>query len=86
DQVLRAIGKTLVFDGRGRRVIDFAYALRNVRPESITLVGLPGSSVIRGAYLGEELRPVAAQFLAALRAGRVEPFLGSHPELILKER
>ncbi|HEU4426665.1 MAG TPA: LCP family protein, partial [Pilimelia sp.] len=47
DQVLRAIGKTLVFDGRGRRVIDFAYALRNVRPESITLVGLPGSSVIR---------------------------------------
>jgi len=87
DQVLRQIGKALVFDGRGHRLHDFAYTLRDLRPESITLVGLPGASVGRGSgYVGEQLKPVAGQFLAALRAGTVESFMASHPELVQRER
>jgi LCP family protein required for cell wall assembly len=87
DRVLRAVGGALVFDGRGRRVIDFAYALRDVEPADITLVGLPGASVGGGSgYLGEQLRPVGKQFLAAVRTDRVPQFLATHPELINKER
>lgn len=86
DRVLRALGDTLVFDGRGHEVIDFGYALREVRAESVTLVGLPGASVgVGGGYLGEELKPVAARFLAAVRSGQpadVAAVLARHPELL----
>jgi polyisoprenyl-teichoic acid--peptidoglycan teichoic acid transferase len=83
DRVLRALGDALTFDGRGHRVIDFAFALRRVTAERITLVGLPGGSVFGsgGGYLGEELQPVAEDFLAAVRGNRVGPFLADHPEL-----
>jgi anionic cell wall polymer biosynthesis LytR-Cps2A-Psr (LCP) family protein len=87
DRVLQAIGEALVFDGRGRRVIDFAYALRDVEAADITLVGLPGGSVGRGSgYAGEQLQPVGRQFLAAVRGDRVAAFLAAHPELVNKER
>jgi anionic cell wall polymer biosynthesis LytR-Cps2A-Psr (LCP) family protein len=83
DRVLRSVGDALVFDGRGHRVIDFAFALRRVTAERITLVGLPGDSVFNtgGGYIGEELDPVAGDFLAAVREDRVGPFLAEHPEL-----
>ncbi|HYN96381.1 MAG TPA: LCP family protein [Pilimelia sp.] len=85
DAVLRAVGGALTFDGRGRRVIDYAYALRGVRPAAMTLVALPGASVGRGGgYLGEELKPVGREFLAAVRANRVPAFMASHPELVVR--
>lgn len=88
DRVLNALGDTLVFDGRGRKIIDFAYALRTVEPTAIKLVGLPGEGVGTGGnYLGEQLQqPVGRQFFAALRAGELETFLAGHPKLINKER
>jgi anionic cell wall polymer biosynthesis LytR-Cps2A-Psr (LCP) family protein len=88
DRVLRALGDALVFDGRGHRVVDFAFALRRVTPERITLIGLPGESVFGsgGGYLGEELEPVAEDFFAAVREERVGPFLTEHPELRHDER
>jgi anionic cell wall polymer biosynthesis LytR-Cps2A-Psr (LCP) family protein len=84
DRVLRSLGDALVFDGRGHRVIDFAFALSRVSPDRLVLVDLPGSSVFNdgGGYLGERLDPVAEDFLAAVGSGRVAGFLGGHPELI----
>ena len=85
DRVLRAVGKALVFDGRGHRVIDFGYALRGLRADDITLVVLPGHGVGSGsAYRGEQLDPVGRQFIAELRAGRVDAFLETHPTLVVK--
>jgi LCP family protein required for cell wall assembly len=85
DRVLRAVGDALIFDGRGRSVIDFAYALREVDPADITLVNLPGGSVGRGGgYAGEDLRPVSRQFIAAVKADRAAQFLAAHPELVGK--
>lgn len=82
DRVLQALGGTLVFDGRGHDVIDFAFALRHVRPGSMVLVALPGGSVFGGAgYAGEQLQPVAADFFEAIRRDRVARFLNAHPEL-----
>ena len=57
DRILDAMGQVLTFDGRGRKPSEYAYALRNLRPENVTLVGLPGSSAYigGGGYVGETL-------------------------------
>lgn len=84
DRVLRTLGETLIFDGRGREPIDFAFALRRLRPDALTLVGLPGKSVFHGgAYAGENLDPVGRDFIRELRAGRAAAYLDAHPELIV---
>jgi hypothetical protein len=83
DQVIRAAGKALIFNGRGHSVVDFGLALRNLRSESIVMVKLPGGGVIQnGRYQGERLQPVAQDFFAAVRAGTVDAFMISHPELV----
>ncbi|MFB9237394.1 LCP family protein [Plantactinospora siamensis] len=83
DQVVRALGKTLTYVDGGRRIVDFAGALSRLPTGAITLVDLPGHGVGSGAgYRGEALEPVGGQFLAALRAGRVESFLAAHPSLV----
>jgi LCP family protein required for cell wall assembly len=85
DRVVRALGSTLTFDGRGRKPVEYAYALRNVRPETLKLVVLPGSSVgSGGSYAGEALRPIGRSFISAVRAGRAEAFLGANPGLVVK--
>lgn len=85
DRVLRALGKTLTFEGRGRQVVDFAFALSGLRPDAITLVGLPGRGVGSGSsYRGEQLDPVGRQFIAQLRAERADAFLAEHPTLVVK--
>jgi polyisoprenyl-teichoic acid--peptidoglycan teichoic acid transferase len=83
DKVLRAVGKTLTFDGRGYSVYDFAYALRGVPADGIVLVGLPGRSVgSGGGYRGEQLDAVARQFFGAVKADTVDSFLRTHPKLV----
>lgn len=84
DRVLRALGDTLVFDGRGRKPIDFAYALSGLRPEGLVLVGLPGSGVGRGSgYRGEQLTAEGRKFITELRAGRADQYLKAHPKLVI---
>ncbi|HEX2773233.1 MAG TPA: LCP family protein [Micromonosporaceae bacterium] len=83
ERVVRALGKSLTFQGGGRRVVDFAFALSRLRPQAIRLVALPGDSVVGGSgYRGERLEPVGRQFIAALRAGRAAAFLAEHPTLV----
>ncbi|HEX7746112.1 MAG TPA: LCP family protein, partial [Micromonosporaceae bacterium] len=85
EQVVRALGQTLTFQGGGRRVVDFAFALSRLRPEAITLVGLPGGSVYSGSsYRGERLDTVGRQFIAELRAERAPAFLAQHPGLVIR--
>jgi LCP family protein required for cell wall assembly len=84
-QVLHILGDDLIFDGRGRSVIDFAYALRRLTPASLTLVSLPGSGIGSGsAYRGEALKPVGRQFIAELRKGRADAFLAKNPTLVVR--
>ncbi|HEY2950710.1 MAG TPA: LCP family protein [Micromonosporaceae bacterium] len=85
DRVLRALGGTVVFDGRGHSALDFASALRGVTADRLTLVGLPGSSVYSGGYRGERLNnPLARNFFAAVRQDRLDAFLVAHPSLVGK--
>lgn len=84
-QVLGALQKTLTFDGHGRQVAEYAYALRAVTASSITLIDLPGRSVgSAGSYRGEQLDPVAKTFFAAVRADTIDAFLSTHPGQVNK--
>lgn len=81
--LVAAIGETVTLDLRGRELHEYAYALRDLRPEALTLVGLPGQGVYGGGgYLGEALHPIAGEYFAALRSGTVAEFLAAHPELV----
>jgi polyisoprenyl-teichoic acid--peptidoglycan teichoic acid transferase len=82
-ELMDSLGKTLIFDGRGRKPSEFIYALRNLRGDKVTTVGLPGSGVSSGgAYLGESLLPIEAPFFAALRSDTLPAFLSANPSLL----
>ena len=81
--VVQAVGGALTLDLRGRRLHEFAYALRNLRPEAVTLVGIPGGSVFSGGtYLGEAQAPIQSSYFAAVRSDTVAQFLAANPTLI----
>jgi anionic cell wall polymer biosynthesis LytR-Cps2A-Psr (LCP) family protein len=81
--VVQAVGDAMVLDLRGRRIHEFAYALRNLRPEGVTLVGLPGNAVSgSGGYQGEALAPIQSSYFAAVRSDTVGAFLAANPGLI----
>jgi polyisoprenyl-teichoic acid--peptidoglycan teichoic acid transferase len=83
-RVFRALGDTLVYLG-GRTPFEYAYALRNMRPGNLTLVGLPGASVFSGGgYIGEQLQPAGKGFLHAVASGDPADYLRTHPQLINK--
>jgi LCP family protein required for cell wall assembly len=80
--VVKALGDTLVYLG-GRTPFEYAYALRNLRPEKLTLVGLPGASIFsRGGYIGEQLQPAGKGFLRAVASGDPAAYVRTHPALI----
>ncbi len=79
-----ALGDMVTLDLRGRTVSEYLYALRNVRPEAITLVGLPGGSVFNsgGGYAGEALGPIRYSYFEAVRNDSVAEFLAANPNLV----
>jgi anionic cell wall polymer biosynthesis LytR-Cps2A-Psr (LCP) family protein len=80
--VLTALGDTLLYVG-GRNPMEYAYALRNLQPADLTMVGLPGDSIgSGGGYAGEELTPTGRAFLRAVARGQPEAYLADHPELV----
>jgi polyisoprenyl-teichoic acid--peptidoglycan teichoic acid transferase len=83
DAVLKAAGSALIFDGKGHSVIDWGFALKNIRSENMTLIKLPGQSLFDGsAYLGEGLKPSATDFFAAVGRDDIGNFLFDHPEYL----
>ena len=76
------IGDALVYLG-GRTPTEYAYALRDLTPRDITLVGLPGTGVGRGSgYLGERLTAEGRNFLKAVTQDRIGAYLADHPKLV----
>ncbi len=83
DKVLRAAGESLIFNGRGHTVVDWGLALKGVDTKNITMVKLPGQSIIVGGdYRGERLASTADEFFAAIANGSVTPFMLEHPEFV----
>ena len=87
DKVVRAAGESLVFNGRGHGVADFAFALRGMRQDSITMIKLEGGGVNDGGkYAGEALKPVARELFTAIRSDQVDAFIGAHPEMVNRDK
>jgi polyisoprenyl-teichoic acid--peptidoglycan teichoic acid transferase len=83
DDVLRAAEGSLLFDGRGRGPVDFAFALRDLRPSDLVTIRLAADNLGTGnAYRGEQLRPESYELFEALRLGALEQFLLAHPEFV----
>jgi anionic cell wall polymer biosynthesis LytR-Cps2A-Psr (LCP) family protein len=83
DSVLRAAGQSLIFSGRGHSVADFAFALRGIRSDSITMIKLPHAGIGSSSnYQGEELKSPAPDFFASLGDGTVDNLVAAHPDLI----
>ncbi|MCI4062392.1 LCP family protein [Micromonospora sp. R77] len=81
DKVVRAAGQSLIFNGRGNSVVDFALALKGIRADSIETIKLPGEGIGTGsAYRGERLLPTAQDFFTAIRTERVDAFMLEHPD------
>jgi len=81
--LLASIGDTVTLDLRGRELHEYVYALRGLRPEAITLVGLPGGSVFNGgSYLGESLGDIQSAYFEAVRTDTVADFLAQNPGLV----
>lgn len=81
--LVASLGDTIVFDGRGRKPSEFAYALRDIKADKVTLVGLPGSGVGSGSgYLGEALSGIQSSYFAALRQDNLGAFLAANPSLV----
>src|SRR5690606_36481805 len=73
--LVASIGDAVTIDLRGRELHEYVYALRDLRPEAITLVSLPGGSVFSGGtYLGEALAPIQAAYFEAVRNDTVAEF------------
>jgi polyisoprenyl-teichoic acid--peptidoglycan teichoic acid transferase len=86
DKVLKAAGKALIFDGNGHDVVDWGLALKGIRSDNMTLIKLPGRSLINdGDYQGEALEDSATEFFDAIDRDDVAKFIFQHPEYINKE-
>ncbi|MBM0231692.1 LCP family protein [Micromonospora sp. STR1_7] len=81
DKVLRAAGQSLIFNGRGNSVIDFGLALKDIRPNTIEMIKLPGGPLYEGkTYKGEQFQAGVTDFFTALHSEQLDPFLLEHPE------
>lgn len=84
DRVIDALGDTFVYLG-GRTPLEYAYALRNLTPDKITRVSLPGRGVGQGGgYLGEQLTAEGKGFIKAVAQGKAAAYLAAHPGLVDK--
>jgi anionic cell wall polymer biosynthesis LytR-Cps2A-Psr (LCP) family protein len=82
-ELLQAIGDSMIFDGRGHEVVDFAFALRSLRSSSVVMVGLPAAGVGTGsAYQGEQLRPEAFGLFEAMQRDQLDQFLLEHTDFV----
>lgn len=83
DRVLRAAGQSLIFDGKGHTVVDWALALKGIRPDAMTTIKLPGGAItVNGQYRGEGLKPVAKTFFESVNNDTVGDFMIQHPEFV----
>jgi anionic cell wall polymer biosynthesis LytR-Cps2A-Psr (LCP) family protein len=81
-RLVPALGNVIIFDGRGRQPSEFAYALRNVHGDKVTMVGLPGSGAYSGGtYIGESLNGIQSAYFTALRQDNLSAFVTANPSL-----
>ncbi|MBM2615015.1 glycosyltransferase [Actinoplanes sp. LDG1-06] len=84
DSLLRAAGQAMTVTTGPVEPIDWAFALRGINPDRITMLQTPGSGRhdAAGNYLGEALDPAAYAMFRALREEKLPQFVTAHPEMV----
>jgi polyisoprenyl-teichoic acid--peptidoglycan teichoic acid transferase len=85
EKLFKALGSSVDVIAGKRTPVEYGFALSKLRPETLTLVSLPGGGVGRGgAYQGEQLTSVGRGFITQLNAGKADAYLRAHPTLVVK--
>jgi len=82
DNVVGALGAMLTVVGV--QPVAMAYALRNLSPQTITQVGLPGSGAYSGGdYIGENLSSAPTKsYFQALRQDKLDAWAAANPKYV----
>ncbi len=82
-KLMDAAGDSLTFAGGGHNIADWALAMRNVNPDNMVTIDLPGRTLMNGnQYIGEALDPSTDEFFDALAKNKVQDFLLTHPQFV----
>ncbi|MFU8850740.1 LCP family protein [Micromonospora sp. SL1-18] len=84
--LLSAVGKAMTVDDGGIPLDDWAFAMRGIRPDSITTIktnnGTFNSRTVPGVGSAEVLSPTSLQLLHAVRDDTVGEFVAAHPDWV----
>ncbi|MFU8871795.1 LCP family protein [Micromonospora sp. SL4-19] len=84
--LLSAVGKAMTVDDGGISLEDWAFAMRGIRPDSITTIktnnGTFNSRTVPGVGSAEVLSPTSVQLLHAVRDDTVDAFVAAHPDWV----
>ncbi|WP_245870659.1 LCP family protein [Asanoa hainanensis] len=85
ERLFKALGSSVDVIAGERTPVEYGFALSKLRPETLTLVSLPGGGVGSGSgYRGEQLTSVGKGFITQLRAGKADAYLKANPKLVVK--
>lgn len=81
--LLEAVGKTMTVDTGGIKLEDWAFAMRNVKPDEMATIKMNGGKfnpkTIPGVGSAEIISDTSKQLLAALRTDTVDEFIAANP-------
>ncbi|MEU3453390.1 LCP family protein [Micromonospora sp. NPDC006766] len=84
--LLSAVGQAMTVDDGGIPLEDWAFAMRGIRPDSITTIktnnGTFNSRTVPGVGSVEVLSPTSLQLLQAVRDDAVDAFVAAHPDWV----
>jgi LCP family protein required for cell wall assembly len=86
DRTLRALGNSVTFDGNGRSLTDWILTLRDLDPDSVTMIKTNGGRFATRTVDGrsfETLGQTSMELFAALRTGTVGEFTAAHPDWVV---
>ncbi|WP_117210019.1 LCP family protein [Allorhizocola rhizosphaerae] len=88
NKVIAAGGKAMVLDHPGKKLVDFVFTLKDIRPEDLVMIrtnaGNFTSAEINGVAF-ETLSPESLQLFHSVRDETISQFLVSHPEFLAPE-
>ncbi|MFI1988502.1 LCP family protein [Actinoplanes sp. NPDC020271] len=83
--ILGAFGKAMTVDARGHELVDWALAMRNLKPEKMITIktneGRLNSATIDGKSV-EKLSDDTMQLLRAIKKDQIDNFLLTHPKFV----
>lgn len=84
DEVIRAAGSAVTFDGNGVDLVDWVFTLKDIKPSTITMIKTNGGNFNSKMINGTDYEVLDENSTAALRAiagDTIGEFLTAHPDM-----